>query len=278
MASQWPEHEAIATPEREAVTYRRLLDQVTSLVDHLHRCGIGRNDRVAVVLPNGPEMAIAFLATAAGATSAPLNPNYRASEFEFYLTDLGAKALIALDGPSPAVEVARALGVPVLLLSPDTGGPAGGFTLSQVDTPTGDSRSPEPGDTALLLHTSGTTARPKIVPLTQANLCASAGNIRNTLGLTDRDRCLNVMPLFHIHGLMGALLSSLGQRRQRRVHAGLLAPQFFDWMESSGRPGTPPCRRCTRRSWPRAAAEPRRHRRASRCVSSARRRPPCRRR
>ena len=85
LASQWPEHEAIAAPEREAVTYRRLLDQVTSLVDHLHRCGIGRNDRVAVVLPNGPEMAIAFLAVAAGATCAPLNPAYRAEEFGFYL-------------------------------------------------------------------------------------------------------------------------------------------------------------------------------------------------
>ena len=81
-------------------------------VTDLNRMGIGRNDRVAIVLPNGPEMAAAFIAIGCGATTAPLNPAYRAEEFDFYLSDLGAKALVILDGmESPAREVAKARGI-----------------------------------------------------------------------------------------------------------------------------------------------------------------------
>jgi acyl-CoA synthetase (AMP-forming)/AMP-acid ligase II len=60
-----------------------------------------------------------------------------------------------------------------------------------------------------VLHTSGSTSRPKLVPLTQANLSISARNIAQSLGLSPADRCLNIMPLFHIHGLIGCVLSSL---------------------------------------------------------------------
>ena len=60
-----------------------------------------------------------------------------------------------------------------------------------------------------MLHTSGTTSRPKLVPLTHANICESAANIQASLGLEPSDRVLNIMPLFHIHGLIGALISSL---------------------------------------------------------------------
>ena len=80
-----------------------------------------RNERVAIVLPNGPEMAVSFLAIASGCTAAPLNPAYRADEFEFYLTDLAARLLIVEAGkPSPAIEVARRLGVPIAQLHADT--------------------------------------------------------------------------------------------------------------------------------------------------------------
>ena len=81
------------------------------------RCGLGRGDRVAIVLPNGPEMATAFLSVAAAATTAPLNPAYRADELDFYLTDIGAKAiLVADDETGPAVAVAERLGIAVLRL------------------------------------------------------------------------------------------------------------------------------------------------------------------
>jgi acyl-CoA synthetase (AMP-forming)/AMP-acid ligase II/acyl carrier protein len=127
------------------------------------------------------------------------------------LTDLGAKAIVVPAGADlPARDVARRLGVTVMDLDSSTTPLAGGFTLAgastAVDAPTDWGRNE---DTALVLHTSGTTSRPKQVPLSHRNLCSSAGNIAGVLGLTAADRCLNVMPLFHIHGLAGALLSSM---------------------------------------------------------------------
>ena len=86
-------------------------------------------------------------------------------------------------------------------------------------------------DVALLLHTSGTTSRPKLVPLTQQNLCVSAANIRTALQLTAADRCLNIMPLFHIHGLVGAVLSSLAAGGSVVCTPGFCAPQFFGWLD-----------------------------------------------
>ena len=90
-----------------------------STVAALNTLGVGRGDRVGIVLPNGPEMATAFLGVAAGAVAAPLNPAYRAEEFEFYLSDLGAKALVvAAGGTGPALAAARKLGIFVFELHP----------------------------------------------------------------------------------------------------------------------------------------------------------------
>jgi len=200
---------AIAAPGRKALTYSRLLIEIDKAVKTLNAAGIGRNDRVAVVLPNGPEMAVAFLSIAAAATCAPLNPAYTASEFDFYISDLNAKALIVQsDIDSPAIAVAQKHGIPILKASPVLQ-EAGIFTL----TTEGSTRPqcaafPQQTDIALVLHTSGTTSRPKLVPLTQANVCASAYNIVAAIELSTSDRCLNVMPLFHIHGLM-VILSSV---------------------------------------------------------------------
>ncbi len=97
-------------------------------VQSLNAMGIGRGDRVAIVLPNGPEMAAAFIAIACGATTAPLNPAYRAEEFDFYLSDLNAKALVILDGmESPARAVAAARNIPIVTLVKEVA--AGDFTL-----------------------------------------------------------------------------------------------------------------------------------------------------
>lgn len=223
---------AIVAPGRTPLTYDHLLRCTDEVVDTLNAMGIGRNDRVALVLPNGPEMAVAFLAVAAGATSAPLNPAYRAEEFDFYLSDLGATALIVQTGiDSPARAVASVRGIPVIELTPLLEADAGTFTLA------GEGRAEsveggfsEPDDVALVLHTSGTTSRPKVVPLSQVNLCTSARNVQAALELVDTDRCLNVMPLFHIHGLIGATLSSLASGASVVCTPGFYAPKFFEWM------------------------------------------------
>jgi acyl-CoA synthetase (AMP-forming)/AMP-acid ligase II/thioesterase domain-containing protein/acyl carrier protein len=209
-AASQPSAAAILDWDRKPLTYSMLSASLAAIGEHLRGCGIGPGDRVAIVLPNGPEMAVCFLAVAGIATAAPLNPAFRRSEFDFYLSDLRAKALIVAGGiDSPSREAAQALAIPVLELERDSEH-AGAFKLSQAASCSSrDDRVDDQQEAALVLHTSGTTARPKIVPLTQRNLCASAANISASLGLTPADRCLNVMPLFHIHGLVGALLSTM---------------------------------------------------------------------
>ena len=214
--------------------YAQLASGVAAVVARLGELGIGRDDRVAVVLPNGPEMALAFLSVASVAACAPLNPAYRAPEFDFYLSDLDARALVVLQGDeSPAVAVASARHIPVIELIPCMDGPAGLFTLVGEARPLASSAGPaQPDDLALVLHTSGTTSRPKMVPLTHRNLCASAESIRKALQLAPHDRCLNVMPLFHIHGLAAALLASLAAGASVVCTPGFYAPQFYPWLQT----------------------------------------------
>ncbi|MEO8224352.1 MAG: acyl--CoA ligase [Gammaproteobacteria bacterium] len=225
-----PSAPAISAPGRPDLSYEGLLDQVAGTVKALGELGVARDDAVAIVLPNGPEMAVAFVAIAAGATTAPLNPAYTAAEFEFYLQDLGARLLVVETGStSPAVAVAGRLGVPIAELAVPAGAAAGRFELRGVPGKNAlPDRAVRPDDVALVLHTSGTTSRPKIVPLTQANICASARHIATSLALTPGDRCLQVMPLFHIHGLIAAVLSSLHAGANVCCTPGFNALQFFN--------------------------------------------------
>jgi len=227
----FPDSVAILAPERTPLTFGRLLAQAHEVLVCLNTLGIHRDDKVAIVLPNGPEMAVGFLSIACGAVAAPLNPAYGASEFEFYLSDLDARALVVQAGvASPARELARGRGIPVIEIVPKWGEAAGLFGFEGVSpTPGSPSSIAEGEDIALVLHTSGTTARPKMVPLTHRNLCASAGHICDALALTLSDRCLNIMPLFHIHGLVASVLSSLCAGASVVATPGFDAPRFFDW-------------------------------------------------
>jgi amino acid adenylation domain-containing protein len=212
---------AILAPGRPPLSYRELACRVWGIAAALRAAGVRRTGRVAVVLPNGPEMATAFLGVACSAVCAPLNPAYQRSEFLFYFEDLHPELLVLQQGmDSPARAAAAERGIAVLEIAPE----------SPLVAPAAN-ELPEPGDVALVLHTSGTTSRPKIVPLTHRNLCASARNIGRTLELTARDRCLNVMPLFHIHGLVAALLSSLAAGGSVVCAPGFLAPEFFPWID-----------------------------------------------
>ena len=217
------------------LSYQGLRNLSNHVQQSLNAVGIGRNDRVAIVLPNGAEMAAAFVAVAACSTSAPLNPSYRADEFEFYLNDLNAKALIVEKGStSPAVAVAEKLGVSIVYILPTPSQGAGSFALdtsSRQATPSAMPGMAHADDVALVLHTSGTTSRPKIVPLTQRNVCASAQHIARSTAFTASDRGLNVMPLFHIHGLIAGILAPLSQGGEVHCTSGFNALKFFSQME-----------------------------------------------
>lgn len=214
------------------LSHQELHAQVVSVVRALNRSGIGRGDRVAIVMPQGPDLALAFLAVAAGATAVPLNPAYLLKDFEFYLRDSRARALLVLQGDnSPAPAAAQMLRMRVLeLISLKEGGGISGF--SGLITHPGEAPDFASADeVALILHTSGTTALPKRVPLSQANLCASARNIAATLQLNRSDISLSVMPLFHIHGL-ACLLAAVGAGGSCACAPLARPDQFFSMLES----------------------------------------------
>lgn len=199
---------AIAVPDGPRLTYGDLRVQVARTADALAAFGLGRSDRVALALGNGAEYLVSFLAAAAAATAAPLNPNYTEAEFRFYLEDTGAKALIVPPGGAAAVRAAAPDGTILIEAAFD----AGGTLRLESTAPRHSGRTattPREDDIALVLHTSGTTSRPKRVPLRHRNLAASIEHIVATYALTPADVSLCVMPLFHVHGLLASTLSTL---------------------------------------------------------------------
>ena len=233
-AQKNPEQAALLAPNRPSLTYAELVKQLSALRETFHHLGLGQSARIAILAPNGPELALACFFFATYATCAPLNPAYRKDELQFYLDDLDASALlIASTLESPARDVAHARGIPVLELCSQTERAAGCFLI---EGKTG--RSPVPAqtvvsdDVALILHTSGTTARPKLVPLTQGNLCASIRHLQRSLALTPHDCGLNLMPLFHIHGLAGSLLASLGSGGRLVCPPDFSPSEVFAWIRA----------------------------------------------
>ena len=214
------------------MTYGRLGEHMHEVVRVLNASGLGRHDRIAVVLPQGPELAVAFLTLAAGAVCAPLNPAYGSSEFDFCLGAMNARALVVARGlDSPARAVARARRIPIIELVPAPATGAGAFRLvspQQATPPAGGFAQPE--DVALVLATSGTTGGTKLVGLTHVNVRAAAANTGRALGLTPRDRCLGVMPLVHGHGVIATLLSSVTAGASIACLPGFDAERFFSWM------------------------------------------------
>ena len=233
LAFYGPSSPAIGAPGRTDMTRGELANMVRLVGGALRGQGIGQKDSVAIVMPNGPEMAVLFPAVASWSIAAPLNAAYREEEFDFYLGDLDTKAVIVMSGQdSPVRSVAASRGIKVIEVSTKMDGSAGEFELS-VPSVTMEEPSAEPDDIALVLHTSGTTSRPKIVPLSHRNLTASARNIADALALTPDDRCLVIMPLFHIHGLVGALLSSLSAGGGLFCPPGFNVLKFYSWLAES---------------------------------------------
>src|SRR5262245_43970745 len=201
---------AVFIPDGPEVTYGQLQQQIEAVAAALRAGGVRAGEPVAIVLPNNLEFLVAFLATTwVRAAAAPLNPGYKVEEFRFYLEDAGARAVVVAPGDHPAREAARQLQIPIWECGLDSQGKVFVRRQAGQGAPNPDRSAPMANDVALFLHTSGTTSRPKGVPLTHGNLMTSIANIAATYQLTPRDRSLIVMPLFHVHGLIGAALTTL---------------------------------------------------------------------
>ena len=191
---------------------------------------VKNSDRAAIVLPNGPLMASSFLSISSYMSAAPLNPSYKQEEFEFYLDDLKPKfLLVEPNSKSLAVIAAKNLNIPVFEMKISDNQPLGTFELFDKET---NYKNPNDYDEALVLHTSGTTSRPKIVPLSNLNIFTSAVNISKSLKLTADDHCLNIMPLFHIHGLIAVLSASAKVGASVCASNGFNALKFLDLAET----------------------------------------------
>jgi acyl-CoA synthetase (AMP-forming)/AMP-acid ligase II len=200
-----PSHVAIHT-EQLAVSYANLARLLELLCHELAGKGLGKGDRIAMALPNGLEVIASFLAASTVGTAAPLNPAYTRDEFKFYLEDTDARALIVpANGAEAAREAARDCRVSIIESSIDRDGQVRFACARPIES---NQAEQHPADVALILHTSGTTSRPKRVPLAHANLLTSARNVAQTYQLTASDVSMCVMPLFHVHGLVASTLAT----------------------------------------------------------------------
>ena len=227
-----PDAEAIAAPGRTSLRYAALWTQIETGAETLTRCGIGRGNHVAIAVPQGPELVVAILAVGAVAAATPFNPATSRRDLEASFDIVGPKALIVpIGSDGPAESIARVRGIPVIHLIPAPNQPAGVFTL----------RGPEhhapvaevlPGarDIAMLLSTSGTSGRPKFVPLTHRNVHAAAANTAAALALGPHDRGLVAATLYHAHGLVAGTMSSLLAGGTVFCPPAFDAEEFFGWM------------------------------------------------
>ena len=227
-----PDRRAILAPGRLPMTYGALLLQTRDVVRGLRSLGVGRTDRVAVVLPNGPEAAVAMVAVAAGAVCVPLNPGFTYDEYERYFGELHLAALLEHADPTSASRrAAHTLGIPIIELVTRPHDGAGAFNIvGQVPPRVPDDEFASCADDAFILLTSGSTSRPKTVPLTHASVCLSARNVGNVLELGSRDRLLSVLPLFHGHGLISGVLAGLAAGSSVVCTPGFDATAFFGWL------------------------------------------------
>jgi acyl-CoA synthetase (AMP-forming)/AMP-acid ligase II len=232
-AARNPDAISVLAPGRAPLTYARLHAQIRAHAHLLHAIGISDDDRVALLLANGPDTAVCLLAISAVSVCAPLNPVCTADELNAALSLLKPRVLVvSLDLDDERRAIAAKHRISLITVASDLRAEAGVFTLSASAPQRGDyDVLPRSSNIALLLHTSGTTSQPKLVGLTHEHLCRSAENIARALQLSPADRCLNVMPLFHIHGIVAAILSSLYAGASVVCGPGFRGRHFFRWLQ-----------------------------------------------
>ncbi len=210
-AAASPESPALVAEGLPSLSYGALAALIDRFQHVLNGMGLGRQDRVAIIHPSNAAMASIVMGVWNCATAAPMNPDFTVGEFTIHMRDLGVKAVVvAADAETPARTAARHLGLPVIEIEALAGRAAGIVDIRS--GPPGKCARPGPAqplDLALVLTTSGTTSRSKIVPVRHRQLSTMSDYVSQLFELTPEDRCLNLMPLFHGHGLYSSLAGTL---------------------------------------------------------------------
>jgi oxalate---CoA ligase len=215
------------------LTYRALAEQIERVAEQLRSAGLRHGDCVVIVLPNGLEFLVVFLAiAAAGLIAVPLNPAYKTDELRSFFADIQPRAIIVGDNNASVIEAAARHSLAIWPSYVEASGAVGLKGVPQLSRSVPE--NPGADDVALLLHTSGTTSRPKGVPLTHTNVLRSTLNIASHYALTSADRSLVVMPLFHGHGLIGAALATLASGGAVIVPPRFSASQFWGLFRKHG--------------------------------------------
>ncbi|KAI1380851.1 acetyl-CoA synthetase-like protein [Hypoxylon crocopeplum] len=207
-----------SNPNPLTVTYKDLVAECSSFQRKLAAIGITNRSPVSIATVNSYEFIVSFLAASwQRGIAAPLNPAYKQDEFEFYIEDVKSAIVLvpkgAYEANAPSVKAARKFNAAIAECYWDDAKNEVALDVKDLGQLKGHGKvsvlQPQPDDVALVLHTSGTTSRPKVVPLTHRNLTRTMKNIQSTYQLTAQDRTMLVMPLFHVHGLLCALLAPL---------------------------------------------------------------------
>lgn len=219
---------ALMSVEGRVITYRQLHDQMAHTVAGLNSIGLGPGDRVATLIPNGPVMATMLLSVASGFACIPLNPSLRRAELDQHFADVNPRCLLVpSEAKGEAIDAAVGAGVEVLEVE-SAGAVAGAFTIKGLEKGGSDPVWAGNDDTVLMMQTSGTTAKPKLVALSGSIVAHSVTSIAERLGLTEDDDCINVLPLFHVHGQM-VVLSTLSTGGSVVCAPGFDPEKIFAW-------------------------------------------------
>jgi acyl-CoA synthetase (AMP-forming)/AMP-acid ligase II len=204
-AAAWPGTTALEPPGAPAIRSALLLARVMTAAAELQRFGVrggAAASRVAIVMPNGPDLSLMMLAAASVGTAVPLNPAYRREEYEAYFRIARAEFLVVDAGAGgAAIDAATAHGIRVLRWEHDLTGSA---DPSVIPCPLAAAE-----DVAVVMLTSGSTGRAKVVPLAHRHLCAGAAAVVRSVALGPTDRVLCMWEQFHIGGIVDLLLAAI---------------------------------------------------------------------
>lgn len=213
----------IAPDTGAQLSFQQFREEAYKVAQQIAGEGIVAGDRVAIVVPNGIEVLLAFFGAAeAGAMAMPMNPDLKPDEFDFALEHSGARLTICVPATVDRVRAKAGTGQRRDRIVGIAFNPRDGVKLEGGRETAGALQgAPSPESEALLLYTSGTTSAPKGVQITHRNLATSARNVAEWYNLNDRDITACVMPLFHVHGLIASVMATL------RSGGTIVVPQRF---------------------------------------------------